>query len=76
MPPFAGQEHPAPREVVAYVNQVIPIVANFLRANWPTLLVLQVAYLVVRTALFAGASANAYLGVSPEDEAQAGERHG
>jgi hypothetical protein len=76
MPPFAGQEHPVPREVIAYVNQAVPIVLNFLKTNWLALLALQAAYLVVRTALFAGASANAYLGVAPEEEAQAGERTG
>jgi hypothetical protein len=75
MPPFAGQEHPAPREVVTYVNQLVPFVMNFLKANWPALLALQVVYAIAQRALFAGASANAYLGVAPGDEAQAGEQH-
>lgn len=69
-PPFVVQDHPPVRELVDYVNKVIPFVMNFLRANWPLLLVLQIAYAIARTALFAGASANAYLGVVSEDKAQ------
>jgi hypothetical protein len=71
LPPFAGEEHPAAREIADYVNRVVPFVMNFLKTNWPLLLALQVAYGIVQRALFAGASANAYLGVAPEDEAQA-----
>ena len=72
MPPFAGEVRPSPQEAVDYVNKVVPFVVNFLKSNWPLLLVLQIAYAIVRTALFAGSSANAYLGVAPEDETHPG----
>jgi hypothetical protein len=72
MPPFAGEDHPAVREVISYVNKVVPLVLSFLKANWPLLVVIQLVYWIVTRALFAGASANAYLSVAAEDEAQPG----
>jgi hypothetical protein len=71
-PPFAGHQHAAPKEMAAYINQLVPFVMNFLKANWPVLLALQVVFAIVQRALFAGASANAYRGVSQENEAQTG----
>ena len=70
-PGFAGN-HPAPSEVAAYVNKVVPFVMAFLKANWPLLLVLQIAYSIVQRALLAGASAKAYREVAAADEAHPG----
>ena len=68
-PEFAGG-HPAPGELAAYVNKVVAFIVAFLKGNWPLLLALQIAYAIVQRALLAGASANAYLGVEPGEEAE------
>lgn len=69
-PPFGHKEHPAQGEVVAYVKKVAPFLASYVKANWPLLLLVQIVSAIVPRALFAGASANAYRGVSSETEAK------
>jgi hypothetical protein len=68
LPPHTGEAHPGGHEMFAYLNRVIVFLLDFLKSNWPLLVAAQLVSWIVTRALFAGASANAYLSLAAQEE--------
>jgi hypothetical protein len=68
MPPFAGDPHPDPGQVMKWLSTFGDFMIHKVGANWAILLAIQVVGLVIGRSLLAAASASAYRGVTAEVE--------
>ncbi len=67
LPPFIGQPHPGIAVVIPYGVKVLTFLAHAMAPLWPAFVALGIIYTILRSALYAGASAKAYIGVSGAD---------
>jgi len=70
LPSFGDNPHPGIAVALPYAFKVMSFLAHAMAPLWPAFVALLVVYTIARSALYVGASAKAYLGVTAHDSAE------